>query len=333
MTLNARTPISRRNLIASALITVGAVAAGVGFTNNPAASGDGQRPTVTATIGMITDVARNIGGDHIRVNGLMGPGIDPHLYKPSAGDIIQLGNADLILYGGLHLEGRMSETFEKISESGRKPTVAVSESIPEEQLIVVGEGPTWDPHVWFDVSLWRIVAETIAESLIEMFPAHADTFAENAERYLAKLDELDAWVFAQVERLPESQRVVVTAHDAFSYFGRRYGFEVRGLQGLSTASEAGAGDVQELADFLAEREIRAMLVESSVPPATIEAVQAASRARGWDVAIGGELYADAMGEEGTADGTYIGMVRHNVTTIVTALLGDGETLAASMEIV
>lgn len=333
MSLNTQTLISRRHLIASALVTVGAVATGVAFTSNPMAADEAKKPTVTATVGMIADVTRNIGGEHIRVNSLMGPGIDPHVYKPSAGDIIALGDADLILYGGLHLEGRMSETFGKISDSGTKPVIAVSESVPEEHLIVVGEGPTWDPHVWFDVSLWRIVAETITEVLITTFPAHEDAFAENAERYLAQLDELDAWIFEQVGRVPESQRVVVTAHDAFSYFGRRYGFEVRGLQGLSTASEAGAGDVQELADFLVEREIRAMFVESSVPPSTIRAVQAASRAQGWDVAIGGELYADAMGEEGTRDGTYIGMVRHNVNTIVTALLGDEEAVEVSMEIV
>jgi manganese/zinc/iron transport system substrate-binding protein len=302
----------------------------VAFTSAPTALDDSNRPRVTTTIGMIADVASNIGGDLVRVIGLMGPGIDPHLYKPSAGDIVRLGDADLILFGGLHLEGRMSETFEKIDELGSKPTVAVSESIPKEQLLTVGEN-TWDPHVWFDVTLWRIVAETIASSLTSAFPKHTEAFAANAETYLARLDDLDAWIFRQVDRLPEPQRVLVTAHDAFSYFGRRYGFEVHGLQGMSTAAEAGAGDVQDLAAFIAEREIRAMFVESSVPPSTIEAVQAACRARGWDVAIGGELYADAMGEAGTPDGTYIGMVRANVSTMVNALLGDEDSLAGASE--
>lgn len=318
--LNTRQTLSRRHLILSGLVTAGAIATGVAFTSAPAALGDDDRPRLTTTVGMITDVARNIGGDLIRVTGLMGPGIDPHLYKPSAGDIVRLGDADLILYGGLHLEGRMTETFDKINELGSKPAVAVSESIPVEKRLTVGEN-TWDPHVWFDVTLWRIVAETIAVSLADTFPRHADTFAANATPYLARMDELDAWIFRQVERLPEHQRVLVTAHDAFNYFGRRYGFEVRGLQGMSTAAEAGAGDVQDLAAFIADREIRAMFIESSVPPSTIEAVQAACRARGWDVAIGGKLYADAMGETGTPDGTYIGMVRANVTTIVNALLG------------
>jgi manganese/zinc/iron transport system substrate-binding protein len=302
----------------------------VAFTSAPTALDDSNHPRVTTTIGMIADVASNIGGDLVRVIGLMGPGIDPHLYKPSAGDIVRLGDADLILFGGLHLEGRMSETFEKIDELGSKPTVAVSESIPKGQLLTVGEN-TWDPHVWFDVTLWRIVAETIASSLTSAFPEHTEAFAANAETYLARLDDLDAWIFRQVDRLPEPQRVLITAHDAFSYFGRRYGFEVHGLQGMSTAAEAGAGDVQDLAAFIAEREIRAMFVESSVPPSTIEAVQAACRARGWDVAIGGELYADAMGEAETPDGTYIGMVRANVNTIVNALLGDEDSLAGASE--
>lgn len=327
LSLNASTPVSRRNLIASSLLAVGAVVASASVTNHAVTSDNGGRPMVTTTIGMITDVVRNIGGDRLHVAGLMGPGIDPHLYKPSAGDINRLGDADLIFYGGLHLEGRMTDTFTRIRESGQKPTIAVSESIPEEHLLAVGEGPTWDPHVWFDVSLWRIVAETIASSLREHFPGDATVFAANAEPYFGRLDALDAWVFEQVGRLPASQRVLVTAHDAFAYFGRRYGFEVHGLQGLSTASEAGAGDVQDLADFITKRQIRAMFVESAVPPSTIEAVQAACRAQGWDVAIGGELYADAMGEDGTRDGTYIGMVRHNVNTIVSALLGEEDARA------
>lgn len=318
------TSLTRRHLLVSSALTLGAIATGVALTNNPATADDNGKIRITATVGMIADVARNIGGDAVVVEGLMGPGIDPHTYKPSAGDITLLGDADIIFYGGLTLEGRMIETFEHIAASTDKPTIAVSASIPESQLIATGDtGESRDPHVWFDVTLWRIVAERIAEVLIDEYPEHADMFRANADAYLAELDELDAWVMEQVERLPESQRVLITAHDAFGYFGKRYGFEVRGLQGLSTASEAGAGDVQDLADFIAEREIRAMFVESSVPRATIEAVQAASEAQGWDVEIGGELYADAMGEDGTRDGTYIGMVEHNVNTIVRALLGEG----------
>ncbi|HWV23153.1 MAG TPA: zinc ABC transporter substrate-binding protein [Thermomicrobiales bacterium] len=313
--------MTRRRLIAGGVLTVGAIATGVAFASESSLRDDG-RSRVTATVGMIADVARNIGGERIDAIGLMGPGVDPHLYKPSAGDITRLGDADLILYGGLHLEGRMSETFDKIDELGDKPAVAVSETIPVERRLRFGP-EMWDPHVWFDVSLWRLVGDRILQALVETFPAYADDFAANAEVYLGKLDELDAWVLEATHRIPEEQRVLVTAHDAFNYFGRRYGFEVRGLQGMSTATEAGAGDVQDLAAFITERQIRAMFIESSVPPSTIEAVQAACRAKGWDVAIGGELYSDAMGESGTPEGTYIGMVRANVHTIVDALLGEG----------
>lgn len=323
--LNTRgTSLTRRHLIVSSALTLGAIATGVAVTNTPAISNDNGRIGITCTVGMITDVVRNIGGDVVAPEGLMGPGIDPHSYKPSAGDINLLGDADMIFYGGLLLEGRMTETFEKIADSGSKPTVALSASIPEALRIATDDtGESWDPHVWFDVTLWRIVSETIGSVLVREYPEHTQMFQANTDAYLARLDELDAWVIEQAGRLPESQRVLITAHDAFGYFGKRYGFEVRGLQGLSTASEAGAGDVQDLATFIAEREIRAMFVESAVPRATIEAVQAACRAQGWNVEIGGELFADAMGEDGTVDGTYIGMVEHNVTTIVDALLGDG----------
>lgn len=197
-----RTSVTRRHLILSGLATAATIVTGVAVSSAPTALDDDDRPRITTTVGMITDVVANIGGDLIRPIGLMGPGIDPHLYKPSAGDIVRLGEADLIFYGGLHLEGRMAETFEKINELGSKPTVAVSETIPTERLLPVGED-AWDPHVWFDVTLWRIVAGTIATSLTESFPEHAEAFAANAETYLAKLDALDAWVFEQVDRLPE----------------------------------------------------------------------------------------------------------------------------------
>ncbi len=286
-------------------------------------------PVVTCTVGMITDVARNIGGNAFSINGLMGPGIDPHLYKPSAGDIVRLGDADLVLYGGLHLEGRMQETLETIHASGTVHTRAVSESVPEEHRIPVGED-AFDPHVWFDVSLWNIVAGAITEELLALHPDEAETIASRSEDYRARLEDLDAWVVDEISRVPEEIRVLVTAHDAFHYFGERYGVEVMGLQGLSTATEAGAGDVQSLADLLADRQIPAIFVESSIPPATIEAVQAATRSRGWDVKIGGSLYSDAMGESGTPEGTYIGMVRHNVSTIVEALLGESQSRQGSL---
>ncbi|HYF65928.1 MAG TPA: zinc ABC transporter substrate-binding protein, partial [Herpetosiphonaceae bacterium] len=228
-------------------------------------------------------------------------------------------DADIVFYGGLHLEGRMAEIFEKQAERGLR-TVAVTRDIAEERLRTPPEfAGNHDPHIWFDVTLWEEAVSTVADQLAALDPGSAALYRSNAEAYLNQLDELDRYIMAEVATVAPESRVLITAHDAFGYFGDRYGFEVRGLQGISTASEAGAGDVQGLADFIAERRIKAIFVESSVPQATIEAVQQAVNARGWQVAIGGELFSDAMGNQGTPEGTYIGMVRHNVDTIVGAL--------------
>ena len=274
---------------------------------------------VTTTVGMVTDIVRNVGGERVMVTGLMGPGVDPHLYKPSASDVQKLEGADIIFYGGLELEGRMTDTLVKLARGG-KPAVAVSEGIPEDRLLEPEEFEgKYDPHVWFDVTLWQFAVKTINQELAKLDPDSKDVYQRNTEAYLKQLDELHRYVKAQIGTIPEPSRVLITAHDAFGYFGKQYGMDVRGLQGTSTATEASASDVQELARFIADRKIKAIFVESSVPKATIEAVQAAVRAKGWNVAIGGELFSDAMGNEGTPEGTYIGMVRHNVDTIVKAL--------------
>lgn len=279
------------------------------------------RVNVVATIGMIADVAAEVGGDRVVVTGLMGPGIDPHLYKASEGDVRRLFRADVIFYNGLHLEARMGEVLEHMGDRVR--TVAVAEVIPRSRLQRPPEFEgAYDPHVWFDVSLWMLAVEAVRDGLIAEDPEHRDEYEARAASYLAELEALHGYVLAQAERVPPDQRVLVTAHDAFNYFGRAYGFEVRGLQGISTASEAGTADVQELAEFIAERRIPAVFVESSIPQRTIEAVRAAVRARGFEVEIGGELYSDALGDEGSGAGTYVGMVRHNVDTIVGALLGE-----------
>jgi manganese/zinc/iron transport system substrate-binding protein len=272
---------------------------------------------------MVADLAREVGGDRVRVTALMGPGIDPHLYKASEGDVRRLARADLILYNGLHLEARMGETLERLD--GRIPTVAIAEGLDRERLLAPPEfAGAYDPHVWFDVAMWRANVPRVAEALAGVDPAGAVGYRERAERLQGELAELDAYVRARAERVPAERRVLVTAHDAFNYFGRAYGFEVRGLQGISTATEAGTGDVQALADFIARRRIPALFVESSISPRTVEAVQAATRARGWDVRIGGELFSDALGSPGTPAATYPGMVRHNIDTIVGALLGERE---------
>jgi manganese/zinc/iron transport system substrate-binding protein len=276
---------------------------------------------VVATIGMITDVAQNVGGERVSVTGLMGPGVDPHLYKASEGDVSRLTEADVIFYNGLHLEAKMGDVLEQMGE--RITTVAVTRDIDDALLLSPPEFEgAHDPHIWFDVTLWMQAAETIRDTFIEVDPGSADLYRANAASYLAKLEELQASVLEQTARVPEQQRVLITAHDAFNYFGRAYGFEVRGLQGISTATEAGTGDVQDLAEFIAENQIPAIFVESSVPVRNIEAVQAAVAAKGFQVSIGGELFSDAMGDWGTEEGTYIGMVRHNVDTIVGALLGE-----------
>lgn len=273
---------------------------------------------VTATIGMITDVARNIGGEHVEVTGLMGPGVDPHLYKATQGDLRKLGEADLILYNGLHLEGRMSDVLVKMAS--RRPTIPVTETIPEDLLREPPEFEgLYDPHVWFDVSMWKYAVERIRDALKGSDPAHADAYDGNAADYLAQLDELHNYAKERIAIIPEASRVLVTAHDAFGYFGRAYDIDVLGLQGISTASEYGLQDVQNVLDVIVARKVNAVFIESSISPKSIEALIAGAQSRGHDLKIGGELFSDAMGEAGTPEGTYIGMVRHNVDTIVEAL--------------
>lgn len=280
------------------------------------ASGDSKLSVVTTT-GMIGDAAKEIGGDLLEVTTLMGPGVDPHLYKASAGDVGRLNQADLVLYNGLHLEAAMADV---LGESRTLNAVAVAENIDEGDLLRPAEfGGQFDPHVWFDVSLWSKAAERVRDALVELDEDNAETYRNNAETYLADLAELHEYVKEQALKIPEERRVIITAHDAFNYFGRAYGLEVRGLLGISTAAEAGTRDISALATFIAERQIPAVFVETSVSSRSIDAVRAAVRSNGFEVKIGGELFSDAMGDAGTEEGTYQGMVRHNIDTIVEAL--------------
>lgn len=282
-----------------------------------ASTGDTLR--VVSTIGMITDIVKNVGGPRVEVTGMMGPGVDPHLYKPTPKDVQRLGSAHLIFYNGLHLESKMGDILAKMS--GDTLAVAVTDDVERSLLLTPPEYEgLYDPHLWFDVKLWMQAVVKVRDALSEFDADNTVLYWSNAERYLAKLTELDAYVKSQVARVPSQQRVLVTAHDAFNYFGKAYGFEVRGLQGISTATEAGIADVQELATFIAERRIPAIFVESSVSSRSLEAVKAAVKSKGFDVEIGGELFSDAMGADGTPEGTYIGMVRHNIDTIVHALI-------------
>lgn len=283
---------------------------------------DGDRLQVVATTNIVGDLARQIAGDAADVESLMGPGVDPHLYQASQGDVRALGEADLIVYSGLDLEGRMEEVFEQMDALGR-PTVAVAGALPADSLAASANyAGQADPHVWMSVPLWKEAARRTADALAEHDPASAPTYRANLDAYLAELDALDAELRATLGAVPPQRRVLVTAHDAFTYFGQTYGFQVEGLQGISTATEAGTADVQRMAAFIAERRIPAVFVESSVSPRSIEAVREAVQARGFDVQIGGNLFSDALGDAGTPEGTYVGMMRHNAQAIASALAGE-----------
>jgi manganese/zinc/iron transport system substrate-binding protein len=266
---------------------------------------------------MLADLTEILGGEFVEVKGLMGPGIDPHLYKASAGDVELLQNSDMVVYNGLHLEGKMSEIFENL-KSGNKLIIEASSSIDESKLISV-DNNLHDPHIWFDVSLWEEASKVVLDGLKKLDSENSEKYEENYNSYIKKLAELENYIHERINEVPKEGRVLITAHDAFNYFGKAYGFKVRGLQGISTASEAGTGDVSELANFIAERKIKAIFIESSVPKKNIEALKAAVKNKGFEVKIGGELYSDSLGSEGTEADTYIGTFKENVNTIVDAL--------------
>ena len=277
-----------------------------------------QKIRIVATTGMIQDAAANIAGKHADVVALMGPGVDPHLYKATHGDLERLTTADIIFYNGLHLEGKMGEIFEKLGRI--KPVVAVAENIPEEMLRKVpGFQGAYDPHIWFDVKLWAEAVKGISTFLQEYDSAHRDEYRQRGDAYLKKLDSLHAAVTNTLQDIPATQRVLITAHDAFGYFGDAYKIEVRGLQGISTMSEFGLRDVTDLVNFIIARKVKAIFVETSVSQKSIEAVLQGCREKGWNVKIGGTLFSDAMGNAGTPEGSYVGMVNANVRKIVESL--------------
>jgi manganese/zinc/iron transport system substrate-binding protein len=267
---------------------------------------------------MVADAARNVAGGLADVTALMGPGVDPHLYKASAGDVDRLGAADLVLYNGLFLEGKMADLLVKVART--RPVVAIAEAVPEEARREPPEfAGQYDPHVWFDVRLWASVLDVAAAEMAALDPANAEEYRRNAAAHRDELLALDAWVETMIASIPPERRVLVTAHDAFGYFCARYRVEVVGIQGLSTATEAGLGDIERVVETVVARKVPAIFVEATIPRRTVEAVVAAAAARGHDLRIGGELFSDAMGADGTPEGTYVGMVRHNVRTIVEAL--------------
>lgn len=282
----------------------------------------GQPYRVTTTVAMVTDIVRQVAGDKAEVQGIIGEGVDPHLYKPTRNDIAALQQAEVVFYNGLLLEGKMADALARVASGGR-PVHAVTELLDKSYLLQPAGRPGHvDPHVWMDVSAWSQAVEAVAQALGNFDPPNRAAYTENARRYGEKLSQLDAYVRRVVQSIPERQRVLVTAHDAFSYFGRAYGIEVRGIQGISTESEAGLEDINRLVSFLVEREIQAIFVESSVAEKNVRALIEGAAARGWTIRVGGLLYSDAMGPPGTYEGTYVGMLDHNATVIARALGGD-----------
>ncbi|RFU21881.1 manganese transporter [Geodermatophilus marinus] len=292
--------------------------AGCAAADARAGTGDiGSRPIqVTTTTNWHTDLVRWIGGARVEVTGIMGPGVDPHLYEAGAGDVGTLAGSDIVVWNGLELEGKLDEVFAGIGRT--VPVVAVGDAVPDEQLIAVGGGEH-DPHIWFDPDLWALAAGAVADGLTELDPGSADVYAANLADATAELEALEAEVEALVAQVPERSRVLVTSHDAFSYLARAYGLEVAAVQGRSTAAEATTADVERVARTVAAADLGAVFLESSVPPQTISAVLAAAERQGRPTEVGGELFGDALGDPGTATGYYAGAVRHNAQLIVEGL--------------
>ncbi|WIY27038.1 zinc ABC transporter substrate-binding protein [Parasedimentitalea psychrophila] len=276
---------------------------------------------IVATTGMIADAARQIGGDLVQVRGLMGPGVDPHAYRQTRSDIVAMTRADLVLWHGLYLEAQMGEFFHDLAR--KRQVVAVAEGLPKDILRSHDTyADKYDPHVWMTPVLWKLVVVEVQKALTEARPEAAEVFAANAADHLADLDQLVAYGQAVLATVPENNKVLVTAHDAFGYFGRTYGFEVLGIQGISTQSEAGLNRIGELVNLLVDRQINAVFVESSVSDRSMRALIEGAAAQGHEVRVGGELFSDAMGADGSYEGSYIGMLDHNISTISEALGGD-----------
>ena len=302
------------------IFCVGLVAFGVLVIIRQAPRTDrGSKLFVVATTGIVADAVKHVAGDRAEVVALMGPGVDPHLYHARESDVQRLADADIIFYNGLHLEGKMGQVFERMQS--QKVVCAVSDGIDRSLLRASEFQDAYDPHVWFDVNLWMHCVEQIRDCFIKHDPAHQQAYRHNADVYLQELSDLESYIRLRVAQLPEHKRVLITAHDAFSYFGRAYGFTIVSLQGISTDSEIGIGDVTRVVNYIITHDIPALFAEASLPKSNVAAVQQAVRAQGKEVGIGPELYSDTLGEPGTIQETYVGMVRSVVDRIVDALQG------------
>jgi manganese/zinc/iron transport system substrate-binding protein len=286
-------------------------------SNNKKEEQNGGKLYIVTTTGMVADAVKQVVGEKAEVEALMSEGVDPHLYKPSQSDLPKLRKADIIFYNGLHLEGKMTEILEKLGQD--KPVFALASTIPTSKLNLVQGSNTYDPHIWFDVSLWSSTIPFIAQKLIEKDAQNANFYQQNAQSYQKQLDSLHIEIQTNLQQIPQDSRVLITAHDAFGYFGKAYQVQVRGLQGISTVSEFGLKDVTDLVDFIVDKKIKAVFVESSVASKSIEAVILGCEKKNHKVKLGGTLFSDAMGAKSSPEGTYIGMVKYNVNTIVNAL--------------
>ncbi|NQZ77741.1 MAG: zinc ABC transporter substrate-binding protein [Ekhidna sp.] len=277
-----------------------------------------QTSKIVATTGMLYDAVVNIGGDSIEAEVIMGPGIDPHLYKATQGDLAKFKSADLIIYNGLHLEGKMGDILTRLGK--QKPVLAAAEAVPVEFLISVSDYENaYDPHVWFDIKRWKYVVQAISRSLSQLDPENETYYKSNSETYLNELDSLHNYTLSRLLEIPKEQQILITAHDAFAYFGEAYDIKVRGIQGISTVADFGLKDIADLIDLIIDNNIKAIFVETSVSDKSINAVVVGCKEKGHNVEIGGYLYSDAMGQPGTPEGTYLGMLQKNVDTIVEAL--------------
>lgn len=306
--------LGRRALLAALAVWSGGVA--------QASARSGRPVQVVATTGMVGDLVSAIAGERAALHVMMGPGVDPHLYRATRADLERLLRADLVLANGLGLEGRLAETFARVARAG-KSVLAVAETLPEQDLIAVADAPgAFDPHVWMDPSLWAKAAEPVAEALIRLDPAGEMLFRRNLEILRTSFAAIDGYAASAIATIPEHARVLITAHDAFAYFGRRYGLAVEGIQGLSTETEAGLRRIADLVELVVAGRIPAIFAETSVPDRNLRALIEGAAARGHRVVLGGTLFSDSMGQPGTYEGTYLGMLDHNVTTIVRALGGE-----------
>ncbi|TWU60421.1 Periplasmic zinc-binding protein TroA precursor [Rubripirellula tenax] len=328
---NAKTPVSSSDrrfvtaiLVSLAMLWAALLSGGCGNSNATSTGNGGDaRKVIVTTTGMVGDMVSTLMGPDARVETIMGPGVDPHLYSPSRSVSVQLRGADIVVYNGLHLEGRLGEVLE--SRSGDEgTTIAIGEWLPHDRLLDADAG-VHDPHIWMDVTLWSEAVEQVAQRLIALMPEHAEAIRERATAYRAELAQLDRFGAAAIESIPSSQRILVTAHDAFRYFGKRYGIEVHGVQGVSTISDAAIRDVNRLVDLITTRKVPAVFFESSVSPRQVKAIVEGARSRGQTVSSDWELLSDSMGATGSPTGNYIGMMRHNFSTIATALGGSVPT--------